>query len=327
MNVQRIISMAFAMLMLLVLSACDGDYSSPYTESCDSSCTSSTQIEKCEHGCNYGYDAGKSVRVDQIGHHDKLYPRETVSTSVPLRAPPAIVVAETPSDAGGKPETAIGTAYIIERAVVVSVTKQPPAVVPPVKAPPVVASVTSPPSAGGDELCMNAPVLTAEEIFRVTGRRHLWKRSGVDQVRGAEPDEYLKLLGFTKEEQDYFRGAIAQGKGKMGRLKNGTKIGNMTSRSGKVMRNAVVAFNPVPRTGNNHVRDNRVRTYTYERSVILAGQCVKRVVTLLEPLVCGNWSRVSDRIIPVTQRALAKTVAKAKKNTHKKKHKKKNKKK
>lgn len=147
------------------------------------------------------------------------------------------------------------------------------------------------------DACEAAPQITRDDLFQVTGTPFYWRNAGADPVRGNDPGPYLEQLQFSSAEQAEFLQQIEQGDHFLDRLQNGDSVGLSTSGSGKLSSNTIVAYDPLPQTGDDHTRDDRVHVYTYDQRVILDGECVTRRVTLLEPLVCQNWSRPADIII------------------------------
>lgn len=152
--------------------------------------------------------------------------------------------------------------------------------------------------------CESAPRITTDDLFIVDGAPFYWEEAGADPVRGNAPEPYLTQLQYSAAEQAIFLEKIREGDYTVTTLENGDPIGLSTTGSGKLHHNTVVAFDPIPQTGDDHTRDNRMHVYTYDQRVIWDGECVTRRVTLLEPLVCQNWSRPSDVIIRDGERSL-----------------------
>ena len=123
--------------------------------------------------------------------------------------------------------------------------------------------------------------------------------AGHDPTFGKPVAPYLAQLRYSAAEQKVFLGKIAAEDGTMVTIRNGDHVGDATSGSGKLHVNAVVRFDPLPSTGRPRERDNRMVVYTHDETVRYGGQCVIRRVTLFRPLVCDNWSRPSDEILPL----------------------------
>ena len=149
--------------------------------------------------------------------------------------------------------------------------------------PPVVITPAAPPAP-------DARVITTADLFVSTGNPFLWKNPGLDAVKGKAPGPYLVQLEFTTAEQKVFLDKIAKQDGAVTTFKRGDVLGRMTTGSGKLRNNATVQFDK----GNKGMR-----VYTHEQLVRLNGDCVLRHMVLLEPFICGNWTRMSDVISQV----------------------------
>ena len=138
--------------------------------------------------------------------------------------------------------------------------------------------------------CADARVITTADLFVSTGNPFLLKNPGLDAVKGKAPGPYLVQLEFTTAEQKVFLDKIAKQDGAVTTFKRGDVLGRMTTGSGKLRNNATVQFDK----GNKGMR-----VYTHEQLVRLNGDCVLRHMVLLEPFICGNWTRMSDVISQV----------------------------
>ena len=149
--------------------------------------------------------------------------------------------------------------------------------------------------------CADAPALTTADLFVSTGKPFLWKNPGADAVRGKAPGPFLAQLQLKPSEQAVFVSKITQQDGTVSTFKRGDVLGLMAMGSGKLRSNATVDFSPVAQTGTSYAKDNRMRVYSYKQVVRLNGDCVTRELILLEPFVCGNWTRRSDVITPIVR--------------------------
>lgn len=149
--------------------------------------------------------------------------------------------------------------------------------------------------------CADAPALTTADLFVSTGKPFLWQKPGTDVVSGKPPGPFLTQLKFTPSEQAVFLSKIEKQDGTVTTFKRGDVLGLMTTGSGKLRTNATVDYNPIAQTGTSYAKDNRMRVYSHKQVVRLNGDCVTRELILLEPFVCGNWTRRSDVITPVVR--------------------------
>ena len=184
-------------------------------------------------------------------------------------------------------------------------TPPPEAVAMPVPSPPLPQAVVL-------DMCAGAPIITDADLFKVVGPVHVWRRAAVDPVRGKPSEPFLRILGYTAEERTVFLKKIADHDYSRTLLKKGSSVGRSTSGNGTYHDAVVVGWNPLENMGTNYKNDARMNVYTYTHKAIYNGDCVERTVTLLEPLVCQNWSRVSD-VLRIVQSAADRQKAPAKK--------------